>query len=320
MIITCATDDNFVQHCCIMLVSLLLNNSDVDIYILTEGLKPENEKIIRREVGKYNANIYFLIVDSDVVAKFPLPKDEGLKHISRATYYRLFMAELLPKEVHKVIYLDCDIIVDANIQDLWDIDLNEHAIAAVPQVGSGFEAFRLGYPVEYGYFNAGVNVLNLDYFRKNNITAKLIDYISVNYSYIKYHDQDTLNAVLFDKCLHLLPQWNMSSVAYKAFLDKHGDSINGKIINEYKKEKANIKLFRNNPPILHYVSKPKPWNRNCVHPLYQKYYYYAQKTINFTHIKPQSKISRLPSIIKHNIITLLSEIKQRVITTDPSRL
>lgn len=320
MIITCATDDNFVQHCCIMLVSLLLNNDDVEIYILTEGLKPQNERIIRDEVGKYNAKINFRIVDTDVVSKFPLPNDDGLKHISRATYYRLFMAELLPEEVHKVIYLDCDIIVDSSIQELWDIDISKYAIAAVPQVGSGFEATRLGYPIEYGYFNAGVNVLNLDYFRKTKVSEQLINYISTNYSNIKYHDQDTLNAVLYDKCLHILPQWNMSSVAYISYLDKHGDSLNGHIINDYKTEKANIKQFRRNPPILHYVSKPKPWNRNCVHPLYNKYYEYARKTINFSHIKPQPRLSRLPAIVKQYLISLLSEIKQTIVKTDPSRI
>ena len=52
MNIVCATDDNFVQHCSIMLTSLLVNNSNVQIYVLTEGLKLENEKIIREEVER----------------------------------------------------------------------------------------------------------------------------------------------------------------------------------------------------------------------------------------------------------------------------
>ena len=52
MNVVCATDDNFVQHCTIMLTSLLINNTDVNIFLLTEGLKPQNELIIKQQVEK----------------------------------------------------------------------------------------------------------------------------------------------------------------------------------------------------------------------------------------------------------------------------
>ena len=52
MNVVCATDDNFVQHCTIMLTSLLINNTDVNIFLITEGLKPQNELIIKQQVEK----------------------------------------------------------------------------------------------------------------------------------------------------------------------------------------------------------------------------------------------------------------------------
>ena len=84
MNIVCATDDNFVQYCSIMLVSLLINNKDVEIYVLTEGLKPKNQAIITEEVERYNGKVHFCLVDSSIVEKFPMPKIAGLSHISRA--------------------------------------------------------------------------------------------------------------------------------------------------------------------------------------------------------------------------------------------
>lgn len=320
MIIVCATDDNFVQHCSIMLVSLLMNNKDVTIYVLTEGLKPENQKIIEEEVIDKNGTVHFCLIDPKVVEKFPMPKDKGLSHISRATYYRLLIPELLPSDVEKVIYLDCDIVVNASIQELWETDMTGFALAAVPQIGYGFEAERLGYPIEYGYFNAGVNVINLSYFRDYHVVESLINYIAKNSSRIVYHDQDTLNAVLYAKTKHLLPMWNMTTLLYTAGLNGRGDKRNGIIINDYLKEKINAEHFKKTPPILHFVSKPKPWNRNCIHPLYHLYYDYAAKTCNFSKIKPQSFLTRLPSILMAETKARGSELKQFFIKNDPTRM
>lgn len=319
MTIVCATDDNFVQHCSIMLVSLLINNKDVEIFVLTEGLKQENQAIITEEVERYNGKVHFCIVNPLIVEKFPMPTFSGLSHISRATYYRLLIADLLPKYVHKAIYLDCDIIVNHSIEELWNTDITEYAIAASKQIGYGYEAERLGYPIEYGYFNAGMNVINLDYFRENNVSQQLIDYIAQNYNLIKFHDQDALNGVLYDKTLHVMPQWNMTSIAYVYQMDKLGDRKDGKLINNYDEEKINIKKYLKNPYILHYVSKPKPWQKKCVHPLYDMYYTYAKKTIHYQHIQPQKFLARFPAIFKQYIRERLSVIKQKIVKTDKIR-
>lgn len=320
MNIVCATDDNFVQHCSIMLVSLLSNNQNVSIYILTEGLSETNTRILEMEVAQYGGDIHFLIVDSAVVERFPMPSIGGLSHISRATYYRLLMSELLPTTIDKVIYLDCDIIVNGSIQELWDIDIENYAIAASKQVGYGFEAERLGYPIEYGYFNAGVNVVNLKYWRENNVRNSLLSYIINNSSIIKYHDQDTLNAVLYDKCLHIMPQWNMTSLTFSLFLSSRGDRRNGVILNTYDKEKINIKQHVKDPIVVHYVSRPKPWNNGCVHPLYSLYYRYARKTIHYKNIKPQNEVTRRMLMYKDYFRQAFSYFKQAIIRTDLTRL
>ena len=320
MNIVCATDDNFVQHCSIMLTSLLVNNSDVQIYVLTEGLKPENEKLIREEVEDKGGKVDFCIVDSSIVEKFPMPEGAGLQHISRATYYRLLISDLLPDSVDKVIYMDCDIIVNKSIQELWDTDLTGYALAASKQIGFGYEAERLGYPIEYGYFNAGVNMINLTYFREHNVSEQLIKYIADNYSKIKYHDQDTLNAVLYDKTLHIMPQWNMTSIIYSFRLSMRGDSKNGKVICDYKDEKDNALLNKRYPHVVHYVSRPKPWQKDCVHPLYDLYYDYAAYTLHYNNLQKQSFCSRIKPIALYRVREFFSFIKQSIVHTDRSRL
>lgn len=320
MNIVCATDDNFVQHCSIMLTSLLVNNSDVYIYVLTEGLKSENEKIIRDEVEDKGGKVEFCIVDTSIVEKFPMPEGKHLQHISRATYYRLLIPEILPVEVEHVIYLDCDIIINGSLEELWSLNLEGKALAAALQIGSGFEALRLGYPIEYGYFNAGVNLINMKYWRKNSVSKALIDFISANFSKIKYHDQDALNAVLYDKTLHLLPMWNMTSVFYSFHWKRKGDKHDGIIVNRYEDEKSNAKSYLSNPIILHYVSKPKPWQRGCIHPLSHLYYDYAKKTLYYNTIRQESLFKRKLNIARYWLRSQLSMVKQLVVHTDQSRL
>lgn len=319
MNIVCATDDNFVQHCSIMLTSLLLNNNNVSVYVLTEGLKLENEKRIREEIEEKGGKVEFCIVDSSIVDRFPMPSIQGLSHISRATYYRLLIAELLPDNIEKAIYLDCDMIVNHSIDELWNLNIDGYALAASLQIGYGYEALRLGYPIKYGYFNAGMNVINLKYFRKNNISQLLMDYIKENYDKIKFHDQDALNGALFDKTLHVMPQWNMTSAVYVYQLDRRGDRINGQLINGYTLEIANAKKYLKDPVILHFVSRPKPWQRGCIHPLCYLYYEYAKKTIYFNSVTMPSPWCRKCLVVKHFIKERLSALKQVIVKTDKTR-
>lgn len=320
MNIVCATDDKFVQHCSIMLVSLLINNSDVDIYILTEGLSDMSKEIITSEISRYQGRVHFCLVDSTIVEKFPMPDEQGLKHITRATYYRLLIPSILPESIHKVIYLDCDIIVNGSIEELWNYNLDNYALAAVKQIGYGFEAERLGYPIEYGYFNAGVNVINMDYWRKNKICDRLIQYLSDNYDKIVFHDQDALNAVLFDKTLHVPIKFNMTSAAFFFDMKHRGDSKNGRVINDYKEEKKCAEQYKNTPLVLHYVARPKPWDLNCTHPHYDLYYLYALKTINYSNIKKQSAIIRSLYRVRGLVFDLCSAIKQQYVHTDKTRI
>ena len=62
MNIVCATDDNFVQHCTIMLTSLLLNNKGVNIYLLTEGLKFENEKLLESKLKFLEGHLMYVLL------------------------------------------------------------------------------------------------------------------------------------------------------------------------------------------------------------------------------------------------------------------
>lgn len=301
MNIICATDNNFVQHCCVMLASVLVNNSNVEVYLLTEGLTDENQEIIRQEIISKSGQFHYILVDSSVIEKFPMPNSKNLKHISTATYYRLLIPDLLPNNVHKVIYMDCDIVVRKSMAELWNTDISEYAIGAVHQVLDEIKnARRLGYPLNYGYFNAGVLLINVEYWRKNNIQNKLVNYLINNYETIIYHDQDALNANLYDKSLLLPCKWNMLNYFFLKEVFTTVGKSDGNVIADYSEYKEMLVKDRKDPAIIHYVSKPKPWQKYCLHPFAREYFHYARTSINYSDIKePNKTVNYFYSIYDH---------------------
>lgn len=280
-----STDNNYVQHCAVTMMSILENNTDVKIFLLTEGLTKENEFILYKLVKDKNAVLNILKVDSSFLRKVPMPKH--LAHISIATYYRLFVASLLPPEVDKIIYLDCDLIVRKDLSELYNINIENYSLAAVYQDDPLLlttEMERLNIPKDKGYFNAGVLLINLDYWRKNNIEDKLLNYIKDNYDNIVYHDQDTLNGLLYDHVYMLPCKWNMLTAYFC------------ETVNCFTSSKCVI--YRNeilsgsgaDPAVVHYVGAIKPWHWESVHPFKNDYYFYLDMT-SFSGWRPEPKLS-----------------------------
>ena len=289
MNIVCSTDNNFVQHCCIMLTSVLKHNTDVIIYLITEGLTNSNLQILKDEVENKGGELHVITIDSSIISKFPMPELNELTHVSPATYNRLLISHVLPKSINKVLYLDCDIIVRRPLTKLWDINIDNFAVGAVSQISINTveETQRLGYPAIFGYFNAGVLLINLDHWRVFGVFEKLMNYLISNYNIIKYHDQDALNAVLYNNSLRISCDWNMLSSYFSKDIFMINDSINGRIINEYSDYKNQLKKSMKDPSLIHYVSTPKPWSEYSVHPFRKEYYKYSKFSIFYNTIKPK---------------------------------
>lgn len=279
MNIVLATDDNFVQHCCVTITSILQHNTGVTFYVLTEGLSTENMRILHGLAALYKSELIIKVVDSDQVREFPMPVSH-LSHISIATYYRLFVSFILPKDIDKVLYLDCDIVVRGSLEDLFKEDLAEYALGAVYQnnewaVDTGsFE--RLSIDPKYGYFNAGVLMINLKYWREHDLKHLFFDYTKKRHERILFHDQDVLNAVLYDKVKSINYKWNYMN----NFFDK--------IIGTYP-QGTNYKPGVD-PVVIHYVSVPKPWIKYCTHPFVDEYYRYLKLT-EFRDFKPINSVA-----------------------------
>lgn len=163
---------------------------------------------------------------------------------------------MLPDNIHKVLYLDGDIIVYDDLTELWNTDVKGYAVAAGQSIlNKSIELIqKLGYDPKYGYFNSGVLLINMDYWRENHVVDLFVDYINKNMDNLRFADQDVLNPIFCDKRLELSIRYNFCT---------------GFLLNENYRVKFpadliyEIDKWYKSPCIIHFHSNNKPWNSDC---------------------------------------------------------
>lgn len=267
--IACNIDTSYVKYCIVMLTSLFENNQNVSfhIHVITEDLSNECRSLMVEFVeNKYHQRVEFYYVDMDLVKDCPRYAEGS--HISLAAYYRIFLGNLLPLKIHKVLYLDCDLVVVGSIEKLWNTDLKTFAVACVEDMWSGREEIytRLHYPSSDSYFNSGVLLVNLDYWREEGLMSKALDYISKNGSKLVFYDQDVLNALLHDCKLFLPFRYNVQDGFLRRKRRIRPESI------------AALDQELLHPVIIHYTGGKNPWQYKSQHPYKGLYFHYLDLT------------------------------------------
>lgn len=265
MEIVCNIDERYVPYCGIMLTSLLDNNRDaeVTIHIVSAGLSASAITVLTDivETG-FSQQIKFYFVGDDMIKNLPHFEHD---YISLATYFRCFLTEILPDSIKKVIYIDCDILVLGSLKPLWNTDVSGYALAAVEDMNSSFtdKHLRLGLNENYLYFNAGVLLVNLDYWRNHDVLPRLMTWLDKNRNRIVAHDQDLLNAVLHEEVTYLPHRWNMQEGMLRR--RRHTLPSSEETIDSEMRHAA----------IIHFAGKHKPWQEKCINPYKPKWEYYT---------------------------------------------
>jgi lipopolysaccharide biosynthesis glycosyltransferase len=204
----CDPKGTYARHAAVTMASIFANahNRRICVHILHDAtLTHDNLFALTELAEKYHQNVAFTDVEKCFEELQNKAKDLPLGGY-RGTMFRLFISDVL--DVEKVIYLDCDIVVELDIAELWNIHLNGNTVAAVRDVWTldylkgkkvpwrlGKVWDLLGVPHD-SYFNAGVMVLDLKNIRtKYCLTDKVVEFYSRYRKCITLHDQDFLNWV-----------------------------------------------------------------------------------------------------------------------------
>ncbi|MFO7593042.1 MAG: glycosyltransferase family 8 protein [Pseudomonadota bacterium] len=262
--ITLASDDNYARHMGIVTLSVLANANEPQrymFYFLDAGISTANRERIRSIIERYSAGCRFITPDTKGYGEIPL------KRYGVAALFRLSLSTLLPPDVERVIYLDCDVLAFDDLGKLWRTELEGHIVGAVTNLGKQ-PVERLGI-LDGDYFNSGVMLIDLQKWRRESVGECTLAFMQQNTEQLVFPDQDGLNHVLQGKWGHLPLRWNQQPASYH-MLEK------GKTQPPLTKEQLREAVTK--PGIVHYLGKNKPWNYMTFHPLKENYWGYIEQS------------------------------------------
>lgn len=237
-------DKGFQQHVGVTIQSILNthNVQEVKFYILTEDDKGNFLKLIRFLNSK-SCNFEFINIDAGCFKELPFSS----LYLNHTVYYRLFVMDYVNEE--KIIYLDGDTIVNANLKDLFSVDISGDYIGAVQDIGAQSSFFKdWGLEKSGVYVNAGILLINAKKIKKDKMDIELKKFALENHLKLQWYDQDAINLVFRDGIKILPDKWNVQTNMLK-----------------YREDK------KITPGIIHYTESNKPWNFCSSHPLKAHY-------------------------------------------------
>lgn len=273
MNIACATDNNFAPYCGIMLTSLFENNKDhsFSVYILSRGLSEEHCSKFNILARKYHSEIKIVDMNNYDWSNCPVREWDRL---TVETYFRLVLPDVLSENIHKILYLDADIVINSSIENLYMQDMDDTPLCACVDYSMSADPddveIRLGVEKK-NYFNAGMLLINLSYWRTFHISERCFELINSNPDILKYHDQDALNLVLH----HDHHRIKYLDLTYN-FLTS---SIQAPIFESFTNETKSIISQCSNPTIVHFTSLIKPWFELCADPYKPLFLYYKRQSL-----------------------------------------
>lgn len=303
MNIVLTLDNHYCQHAATVIASICINNPDShNFYLISDFISEDNKKKFEKQLHTTESKIYFIPIDKNLYNFFPVGKGTANNYISLAAYFRLFICDLLPIELEKVLYLDCDLVVNGSIKDLWNWKFSPNACMAALEEQEQIKNDRikdLHYPKEYSYFNSGVILIDLQKMRKNYSSSQAIDFIKKHFNIIKFHDQDVLNYFFYNKKDFFPLKFNVMDI----FLYE-----STKLPRRYISEAGALLT----PTIIHFSGPIKPWFKECKHPYKELYYFYLSYTEwkNYvTKSKFSNNIEKLDYLLKILIKNLLGILR-----------
>lgn len=275
-----AANDDFSPYLATMIHSIIDHsnkNNYYDIVVLHKDISEYNKNSITKMSSKLN-NISIRFYDTS-----SLIEDRKFfvdKHLSIETYFRLLIQDIL-LDYEKILYLDCDMVVEEDIALLFNDDIEGYLLGAIKDIDyAGVykeskerkkytkEVLKLTTP--FDYCQAGVLIINLKEFRRRFTVRELLD-VATSYKWI-HHDQDVLNYLCQGHIKFIDMSWNVV-IDWKNNFTSRMDVIRcapRDMYNEYLRS-------RKNPKIIHYAGYQKPWDEpRC--DFSDEFWKYARKT------------------------------------------
>lgn len=260
------TDSNYLRYLYVVMESVYENhtkyNGSLNFHILSNDLNEEDKKDIGEFAKAHNSAVFFYYIDDKLFTDFPIGKSWAI-----SCMYILFAHAILPKTIHRVLYLDIDLVVNGNLEEFYNLDFEGHYLIASKEWYDAknepkepFSKFEKvtecskEIAARGGYLNSGVLLFNLDKFREDKIDLNFYKEKLKGYKNV-FYDQGVI-CICFAQSIKLL-----TTCKYNYRL---GFSISDyyKKENRYKNEIKSYQYYPVDAKIIHYCGFTgiKPWN------------------------------------------------------------
>ncbi len=304
-------DTGYAPHAATVMESIIQNCPEMlEFVVIYYDLNEEARAVLSNHFQGKILSLAFYEVDEQVL-RDTIKDVKVASHLTGFnTYLRLFAPALLKEDSH-IIYLDCDTIVQGNILDIVkDADLTK-PLCAVREYDPKYKLRRLTNLNFYerplvnpwiyeaywhrvyrslelsensSYFNAGIQVINLKYWRVNAVGEKALLFIAEHPDKVFSADQDALNHVINGNFHALSPWWN-TAVAYDA------------VFSNYPAKQ--LRQAVEHPCVIHIAGSCKPWHYMCDKKMQRLYWKYRVQT---PWGKKEYKDRTMKNVLRKNIV------------------
>lgn len=269
-------DNNYVWLMAISTISLFENNKEMDdlsVYLIGESISQNNRDELKKIGEQYGRLIEIIdtpelkIPDSLISLRWPL-----------SAFTRLFSGNILPENVERILYLDCDTIISGDISELDKVEFNGKIAYSVKDCISGLYKENIGLHRNSPYFNAGVILFDMSTLRKFDINVEIEAYMKNYANLISYADQDIFNGIFDGRIGTLNPKYNLMTIDLAHTYDEIQKLR--RPTNFYTE--SEIELAKRNPCIIHYTTNMlivRPWYSNTNHPAKDQFKKYMDVSV-----------------------------------------
>lgn len=259
------SDNRFAEILGVSLLSLYENSkdmSDICVYILDGGIAFDSKDKLRSISHGYGRPEPIFIDACNIAEK--LGVSVTLDRGSISQYARLFLSQLLPDSLERVLYLDCDTLIMKSIRELWSLNLQGKTIGALMDAFSPAYRANIDLLPDDIMFNSGVMLIDLVRWNEMLVENRLLDFIKIKKGQIQQGDQGVLNAVLSHDVFCFDPRFNVVTIFYDFSYD---EMMIYRKPSAFYSEKTILSAI-DDPTIIHFTTSFKsirPWYTGCWH-------------------------------------------------------
>lgn len=282
------------------IASLLINNQHLDnitIYLIDNGIEEAFLNVLRQYVFSFQRKINIIpashLLQNELVKQYPCYKG---KRKNKNSYLKLFWQFGIEEKIDKLLYIDCDTVIDNDLASLVGLDMGDKPIGMVYDALITDEIEHIGLNPDDHYFNSGVILFNAQKWIEDQCPYRIIQHFKGKNRSYGTVDQDVLNLVFRNQIYTLPMRYNFQPIHFLMSAFDYLHEFRRK--NYYDLDE--IQITENEICIVHFVKflGQNVWDKGNLNPGKKYFEKYAKQMpwkqeIAETHLAPIFRIEKL---------------------------